>query len=253
MIPLRLSPPKDRFSSTVIPRISSVSDNYGHQEFIPGSSTMTSLERSSTETEARTRPLDSQQPPSHTLLWDWVSHTLCLPREPRLRLLISPHSETLPITRVTAIPALRGQLFVRLKVSRRLRQDPPPEDSQDPRQRRRSRGLSLGPLHFAFEGKGKEREPESPAKSFIKKILFLASEKGLLEDTWPIQTRRNRSLLFQTLRLMEKDMSISNRPSPQCKHQRQKRRAWPHARTATHAKTQHLTSEPLEFPPAESL
>jgi hypothetical protein len=67
------------------------------------------------------------------------------------------------------------------KSFQKLRPDPPQEDPQVLRERRRSRGLSLGPLHFAIEGKGKEREPESPAKGFSRKSSFWRRRKDSLK------------------------------------------------------------------------
>jgi len=172
-------PPKDRISSTIIPRISSVSGNYD-QEFTPGSSTMTSPER--------TPPRPRRDPPTRqsTAALAHASLGLGLPHVMPFQ---GASSSSLDITTLRNASNNQGgsdtgvarSIIRKAKSFQKLRQDPPPEDSQDPRQRRRSRGLSLGPLHFAFEGKGKEREPESPAKGLSRKSSFWRRRKDSLK------------------------------------------------------------------------
>ena len=184
-------PPKDRVSLTVIPRISSVSDNYGNQEFIPGSSTMTSPER--------TPPRRRQDPPTRrpTAALAHASLGLGLPHVMPSQ---GASSSSLDITTLRdtsnhqggSDPGVARTIIRKAKSFQKLRQDPPPEDSQDPRQNRRSRGLSLGPLHFAFEGKGKEREQESPAKGLSRKSSFWRRRKDSLKT--PVHSDPQKSL-----------------------------------------------------------
>lgn len=172
-------PPKDHISSAVIPRISSVSCGDSHQEFIPGSSTTTPRDR--------TPPRRRQDPPTHTAtVLAQASLGLGLPH-------VMPHhgasSSSLDITTHRHVPGSRDgpdtgvarSIIRKAKSFQKLRQDPPVESPQDVRHRRRSRGLSLGPLHFAIEGKGKEREPESPAKGLSRKSSFWRRRKGSLK------------------------------------------------------------------------
>jgi len=166
-------PPKDRISSTAIPRISSVSCNDGDGEFVPGSSMMTSRDR--------TPPSRRQEAPTHsTSVLAQASLGLGLPH-------VMPYhgtsSSSLDITTLRNTSGNQGDTGVARSIIRKaksfqkLRPDPPTEIHQDPRQRRRSRGLSLGPLHFSIEGKGKEREPESPAKGVSRKSSFWRRRK----------------------------------------------------------------------------
>ena len=170
-------PPKDRISATVIPRISSVDAGDGNdQEFIPGCSTITLPER--------TLPRRRQDPPTRqsTTALAHASLGLGLPH-------VMPHqgasSSSLDITALRnasnhendAETGVARSIMRKAKSFQKLRQDPPIEDSQDFRERRRSRGLSLGPLHFTIEGKGKEREPESPATGLSRKASFWRRRK----------------------------------------------------------------------------
>ena len=191
-------PPKDRVFTTVIPRISSVSaGDGGNREFIPGSSTMTSLEH--------TPPRRRQDPPirQSTTALAHASLGLGLPH-------VMPHqgasSSSLDITTLRnthnhendADTGVARSLMRKAKSFQKLRPDPPQEDPQVLRERRRSRGLSLGPLHFAIEGKGKEREPESPAKGLSRKSSF-----------W-----RRRKDSLKTLVLSESQKSLPPVPNP---------------------------------------
>ena len=173
-------PPKDRISSTVIPRISSVGDNHGDQEFIPGSSTIASPER----TPSRRR----QDPPfrQSTAALAHASLGLGLPHVMPSQ---GASSSSLDITTLRNVsnprndvdPSVARSIMRKAKSFQKLRPDPPPEDFQNLRERRRSRGLSLGPLHFAIEGKDKEREPESPAKAISRKPSFWRRRKDSLK------------------------------------------------------------------------
>lgn len=171
-------PPKDHISSTIVPRISSVSID--DQEFVPGSSTTTSPQRTPSR---RRRDPPARQP---TTVLAQASLGLGLPH-------VMPHgasSSSLDIP--TFRDAFNNQNGVDTGVARsiirkaksfqKLRQDPPIESPQDPLQRRRSRGLSLGPLHFAIEGKGKERELDSPVKSISRKSSFWRRRKDSLKN-----------------------------------------------------------------------
>ena len=174
-------PPKDRVSTTVVPRISSISAGDGdNQEFIPGSSTMTLPEH--------TPPRRRQDPPTRpsTTALAHASLGLGLPH-------VMPHqgasSSSLDITTFrnasnhenNGDTGVARSLMRKAKSFQKLRPDPPTEDPQVLRERRRSRGLSLGPLHFAIEGKGKEREPESPAKPLSRKSSFWRRRKDSLK------------------------------------------------------------------------
>ena len=174
-------PPKDRVSTIVIPRISNVSVGDGdNQEFVPGSSTMTLPER--------TPPRRRQDPPTRqsTAALAHASLGLGLPH-------VMPHqgasSSSLDITALRnasnhendAETGVARSLMRKAKSFQKLRPDPPAEDPQVLRERRRSRGLSLGPLHFVIEGKGKEREPESPAKALSRKPSFWRRRKDSLK------------------------------------------------------------------------
>ena len=173
-------PPKDRISSTIIPRISSVSDDRGDGEFIPGSSTITSPER--------TPPRRRQDPPTRqsTAALAHASLGLGLPHVMPSQ---GASSSSLDITALRnasnrqndADPGVARSIMRKAKSFQKLRPDPPPEDFQNLRERRRSRGLSLGPLHFAIEGKGKECEPESPAKALSRKSSFWRRRKDSLK------------------------------------------------------------------------
>jgi len=174
-------PPKDRISTNFIPRISSVgAGGDDDQEFIPGCSTMTLPERTS--------PRRRQDPPTRqsTTALAHASLGLGLPH-------VMPHqgasSSSLDITALRhasnhendAEPGVARSIMRKAKSFQKLRQDPPIEDPQDSRERRRSRGLSLGPLHFTIEGKGKEREPESPATGLSRKASFWRRRKDSLK------------------------------------------------------------------------
>ena len=174
-------PPKDRISTAVIPRISSVGAGDGSdQEFIPGCSTMTLPERTS--------PRRRQDPPARqsTTALAHASLGLGLPH-------VMPHqgasSSSLDITTLRntsnrgndAETGVARSIMRKAKSFQKLRPDPPIEDPQDSRERRRSRGLSLGPLHFTIEGKGKEREPESPATGLSRKASFWRRRKDSLK------------------------------------------------------------------------
>ena len=174
-------PPKDRTFSTVIPRISNVCDNCDNQEFIPGSSTMTSPER----TPQRRR----QDPPTRqsTAALAHASLGLGLPHVMPSQ---GASSSSLDITALRkpsniqndADTGVARSIMRKAKSFQKLRPDPPPEDLQDLRQHRRSRGLSLGPLHFAAEGKDKECEPESPPKALSRKSSFWRRRKDSLKN-----------------------------------------------------------------------
>ncbi|KAF9786013.1 hypothetical protein BJ322DRAFT_1107883 [Thelephora terrestris] len=168
-------PPKDRVSSTIIPRISSISCDDDGQEFITGSST-TALRDC---TPPRRRP----DPPTHSAtVLAQASLGLGLPH-------VMPHqgasSSSLDITTLRNVYGNRNDpdtgvarsIIRKAKSFQKIRQDPPTESPQDLRHRRRSRGLSLGPLHFEIESKGKEREPESPAKGVSRKSSFWRRRK----------------------------------------------------------------------------
>ena len=173
-------PPKDRIPSTIVPRISSVSGDDGGQGFVPGTSTMSSRER--------TPPRRRQESPirQSTTVLAQASLGLGLPH-------VMPHhvasSSSLDITALRnasggpndADTGVARSIIRKAKSFQKLRQEPPMETPQDLRQRRRSRGLSLGPLHFAIEGKGKEREPESPAKAISRKSSFWRRRKDSLK------------------------------------------------------------------------
>lgn len=173
-------PPKDRIPSTIIPRISSVNGD-DNQEFVPGSSTTSSHER--TPPRRRQDPLPIRQP---TTVLAHASLGLGLPH-------VMPHhgasSSSLDITALgnasggqsNADTGVARSIIRKAKSFQKLRQEPPAETPQDPQQRRRSRGLSLGPFHFTIEGKGKEREPESPAKSISRKSSFWRRRKDSLK------------------------------------------------------------------------
>ena len=172
-------PPKDHIPSTIIPRISSVSGDDDNQEFVPGSSTMGSRER--------TPPRRKQDPPirQSTTVLAQASLGLGLPH-------VMPHhgasSSSLDITALRKAGArndsdtgIARSIIRKAKSFQKLRQEPPTEGPQDLRQHRRSRGLSLGPLHFAIEGKDKEREPDSPAKGISRKSSFWRRRKDSLK------------------------------------------------------------------------
>jgi len=172
-------PPKDRIYSTAIPRVSSVGGGCDDQELIPGSSTVASPER--------TPPRRRQEPPRQsTTALAHASLGLGLPH-------VMPHqgasSSSLDITTLRhtsnhqndADTGVARSIIRKAKSFQKLRPDPPTEDIQDLRERRRSRGLSLGPLHFAIDGKGKEREPESPAKGLSRKSSFWRRRKDSLK------------------------------------------------------------------------
>jgi len=173
-------PPKDRISSTIIPRISNVGEDHDDREFIPGSSTMASPER--------TPPKRRQDPPTRqsTAALAHASLGLGLPHVMPSQ---GASSSSLDITTLRnvsnhqndASPGVARSIMRKAKSFQKLRPDPPPEDFQNLRERRRSRGLSLGPLHFAIEGKGKEREPESPAKALSRKSSFWRRRKDSLK------------------------------------------------------------------------
>ena len=184
-------PPKDHTPSTVIPRISSVSDGCDYREPFPGSSTMTSPES--------TPPRRRREPPARqsTTALAHASLGLGLPH-------VMPHqgasSSSLDITvlrntsnhRDDAGTGVARSIMRKAKSFQKLRPDPPTEDFQDFQQRRRTRGLSLGPLHFAVEGKGKEREPESPAKGLSRKSSFWRRRKDSLKT--PIHSEPQKPL-----------------------------------------------------------
>ena len=184
-------PPKDNIPSTVIPRISSVSDSHNDQEFIPGSSTMPSPER--------TPPRRRQDPPTRqsTAALAHASLGLGLPHVMPSQ---GASSSSLDITALRnasnhqndAEPGVARSIMRKAKSFQKLRPDPPPEDFQNLRERRRSRGLSLGPLHFAIEGKGKEREPESPAKALSRKSSFWRRRKDSLKT--PVHSELQKPL-----------------------------------------------------------
>ena len=170
-------PPKDRIYATGIPRISSVGASDGNdQEFIPGCSTMTLPEHIS--------PRRRQDPPTRqsTTALAHASLGLGLPH-------VMPHqgasSSSLDITVLRNISnhendaetGVARSIMRKAKSFQKLRPDPPIDEPRDSRERRRSRGLSLGPLHFTIEGKGKEREPESPATGLSRKASFWRRRK----------------------------------------------------------------------------
>ena len=173
-------PPKDHVSSTIVPRISGVSDGYDDQEFVPGSSTMPSPER--------TLPRRRQDPPTRqsTIALAHASLGLGLPHVMPSQ---GASSSSLDITALRnasvhhndADTGVARSIIRKAKSFQKLRQDPPTEDIQDLQQRRRSRGLSMGPLHFAIEGKGKERELESPARGISRKSSFWRRRKDSLK------------------------------------------------------------------------
>jgi hypothetical protein len=172
-------PPKDYTPSTVVPRILSVGNNYDNQEFVPGSSTTASAER----TSPRRRPGPPRQ---STVALAHASLGLGLPHVMPSQ---GASSSSLDITtlrnasnhRDDSDTGVARSIMRKAKSFQKLRPDPPGEDTQDPRQRRRSRGLSLGPLHFAPEGKGKERELESPVKGLSRKSSFWRRRKDSLK------------------------------------------------------------------------
>jgi hypothetical protein len=173
-------PPKDRIPSTIIPRISSAGGDGDDKEFVPGSSTMSSREC--------IPPRRRKDPPigQSTTVLAQASLGLGLPH-------VMPHhgasSSSLDITalrntsgeRNDADTSVARSIIRKAKSFQKLRQEPPMESTQDLRQCRRSRGLSLGPLHFAIEGKDKEREPESPAKGISRKSSFWRRRKDSLK------------------------------------------------------------------------
>lgn len=176
-------PPKDRISTTVIPRISSVSAGHGDdQEFIPGSSTSTMIP------PEHTPPRRRQDPPTRqsTTALARASLGLGLPH-------VMPHqgasSSSLDITTLRnrsnrgtdTDTGVARSIMRKAKSFQKLRADPPTEDPRVLLEHRRSRGLSLGPLHFAAEGKGKECEPESPAKGLSRKSSFWRRRKDSLK------------------------------------------------------------------------
>jgi len=174
-------PPKDRISTTVIPRISSVGAGDGNdQEFIPGCSTMTLPERTSTRRRHDPPTRQSTTALAHASLGLGLPHVM-------------PHqgasSSSLDITTLRntsnhgndAETGVARSIMRKAKSFQKLRPDPPTEDYQGARERRRSRGLSLGPLHFTIDGKGKEREPESPATGLSRKSSFWRRRKDSLK------------------------------------------------------------------------
>ena len=174
-------PPKDHIVSTIIPRISSASGDDYDPEFVPGSSKMSTREH--------TPPRRRQEPPirQSTAVLAQASLGLGLPH-------VMPHhgasSSSLDITAFRNTSGNQNDtntgvaqsIIRKAKSFQRLRQEPPTENLQDLRQHRRSRGLSLGPLHFAIEGKGREREPESPAKGISRKSSFWRRRKDSLKN-----------------------------------------------------------------------
>ena len=184
-------PPKDRIPSTSTPRISSVSGCDDDQEFVPGSSTMSSRERTPPR---RRQDLAIRQP---TTVLAHASLGLGLPH-------VMPHhgasSSSLDITAPRNASGNQNgtdtgvarSIIRKAKSFQKLRQEPPTESSQETRQRRRSRGLSLGPFHFPVDGKGKEREPESPAKSISRKSSFWRRRKD--SSKTPVHSEPEKSL-----------------------------------------------------------